>query len=48
MLDLRKINTGLKRFREEFEREGVGAFAYMEDVAGNMAKTITALQPLSS
>ena len=27
------LRPGLKRFREEFEREGVEAFAYMDDVS---------------
>ncbi|CAM9765244.1 unnamed protein product, partial [Laminaria digitata] len=27
------LRPGLKRFRPEFEREGVGAFAYMDDVS---------------
>ena len=27
------LRPGLKRFREEFEREGVEAFAYMGDVS---------------
>ncbi|CAM9775707.1 unnamed protein product, partial [Laminaria digitata] len=27
------LRQGLKRFRQEFEREGVEAFAYMDDVS---------------
>ena len=40
------LRPGLKRFREEFEREGVEAFAYMDDVSlgltGITANTIRA------
>ena len=41
------LRPGLKRFREEFGREGVKTFAYMDDVSlglmGIMANTIRAL-----
>ena len=40
------LRPELKRFREEFEREGVEAFAYMDDVSlglrGLTANTIRA------